>query len=217
MQSQQITQNIIFKKGEKFLINIHLYNPTAYEILSFTLNGRKYQSYEFKEGSTSDKLIIEVEAGMNPGLKEYTIDAIKYIDATEIKDVRMEGDKTIKAGVKYDITPNATIEKEEIDTKAFKLIIDIKDENNLINNNGLYFFLFSDENIVYNTKLKVGMNEITYDNLQMGVDYEYVIVGVYDDYSGNGNSSVVLEHNEFKAQDGFIINKVIEYKDKVEV
>ena len=78
------------QKDEKFNIIVHLYNPSRYEILSFTLNDYKYQSYEFKEGSNSEELIIEVDAGAISGLKEYTIDAIKYIDGTEIKDVKME-------------------------------------------------------------------------------------------------------------------------------
>ena len=90
-------------KGETFNVVVHIYNPSSYEILSFTLNGYKYQAYEFKEGSNSTRLIIEVNAGLVSGLKEYTIDAIKYIDGTEIKDVQMDGEKTVKAGVRYEI------------------------------------------------------------------------------------------------------------------
>ena len=52
------------KKGEKFYLNVHIYNPSNFEILSFTLNNYKYQSFEFKEGSSSNKLIIEVDAGV---------------------------------------------------------------------------------------------------------------------------------------------------------
>ncbi len=107
------------KKGEKFNVVVHIYNPSFYEILSFTLNGRKYQSFEFKDGSNSTKLIIEVDAGMTPGIVEYTIDAIKYVDETEIKDVRMDGEKTIRAGVQYDVIPNASIIKEVVTTTSY--------------------------------------------------------------------------------------------------
>ena len=108
------------QKGEKFNIVVHLYNPSKYEILSFTLNDYKYQSFEFKEGSNSEQLIIEVDAGTVAGLKEYTIDAIKYVDGTDIKDVRMEGEKTVKAGIEYEIVPTGTIVSSEVGTTSFR-------------------------------------------------------------------------------------------------
>ncbi|MCI6508432.1 MAG: hypothetical protein MR465_02545, partial [Bacilli bacterium] len=194
------------KKGEKFNIVVHLYNPTEYEILSFTLNERKYQSYEFKEGSNSTELIIEVDAGMKPGLKEYTIDAIKYVDKTEIKDVRMDGKRTVKAGIKYDVLPTATIIEEAVTSTSYSSIIELKDDNNLMNTqNGMYFFLYDGTNIVYNTLLKVGLNNISYDNLQMGSNYEYMIIGIYDDFSGKGKQAVNLGSKKFASLDGFIV------------
>lgn len=194
------------KKGEKFNIVVHLYNPTEYEILSFTLNERKYQSYEFKEGSNSTELIIEVDAGMKPGLKEYTIDAIKYVDKTEIKDVRMDGKRTVKAGIKYDVLPTATIIEEAVTSTSYSSIIELKDDNNLMNTqNGMYFFLYDGTNIVYNTLLQVGLNNISYDNLQMGSNYEYMIIGIYDDFSGKGKQAVNLGSKKFASLDGFIV------------
>lgn len=194
------------KKGEKFNIVVHLYNPTEYEILSFTLNERKYQSYEFKEGSNSTELIIEVDAGMKPGLKEYTIDAIKYVDKTEIKDVRMDGKRTVKAGIKYDVLPTATIIEEAVTSTSYSSIIELKDDNNLMNTqNGMYFFLYDGTNIVYNTLLQVGLNNISYDNLQMGSNYEYMIIGIYDDFSGKGKQAVNLGSKKFTSLDGFIV------------
>ena len=203
-------------KGEKLRIVIHLYNPSEYEILSFTLNEKKYQSFEFKEGSDSSQLIIEVDAGMKPGLKEYTIDGIKYIDKTEIKDVRMDGEKTVKAGIKYDVLPNATVVKEEFTTTKYQSIFEIKDENQLINTNtGLYYFLFDGSNIVFNQKLSLGVNSVVYDNLQMGSEYEYMVVGVYDDYSGAGNKAVTLASSKFSALDGFLIEEETASKDEI--
>lgn len=80
-------------------INVHIDNPDQLEILSFTLNGVKYQSYMFEEGSDSQTLVLKVNVGDVKGTIEYTIDAIKYVEETEIKDVKMEGDQTIKVGI----------------------------------------------------------------------------------------------------------------------
>lgn len=194
------------QKDEKFNIIVHLYNPSRYEILSFTLNDYKYQSYEFKEGSNSEELIIEVDAGSISGLKEYTIDAIKYIDGTEIKDVKMDGEKTIKAGIKYENVPVATEYNKEINTTTFKLVVDIKDNNNLINTgNGIYFFLFDGINIVSQKALSLGVNSIELNNLQMGTEYSYMIVGVYDDYSGRGKRANELVSDTFATLHGYQI------------
>ena len=89
-------------KNEDIYIHIHLSNPDEFEILSFTLNGKKYSSNMFEYGSDLQTLILKYNVGNVDGLQEYTIDAIKYVDGEKIKDVRMEGDKTVKVYVNDD-------------------------------------------------------------------------------------------------------------------
>ena len=60
--------------NETFIIQIHLSNPDQYEIQSFTLNGKKYSNYMFKDGSTMELLLLETTAPSEPGYIEYTID-----------------------------------------------------------------------------------------------------------------------------------------------
>ncbi len=197
------------KKNELFDIVIHLYNPSSFEILSFTLNNQKYQAYQFKEGSTSTELIIEVEADSNPGIKEYTIDAIKYIDNTEIKDVKMEGSKTIKVGVKYDIVPTSTLISEQLTTSSYEQIVEIKDESKLIKNSqSLYFFLYDGTSIVYEQLLNLGINNILYEDIKLGLTYEYMIVGIYDDFSGDGNKATPLMSGTIEAFNGVNVTNI---------
>ena len=84
------------QKNEDIYIYVHLSNPDAFEILSFTLNGVKYSSYMFEEGSDLETLVLKYNVGDVEGVYQYTIDAIKYVDGKEIKDVIMEGDTTIE-------------------------------------------------------------------------------------------------------------------------
>jgi len=205
-------------KGEKFNIVVHLYNPSKYEILSFTLNDYKYQSFEFKEGSNSEQLIIEVDAGLVSGLKEYTIDGIKYIDGTLIKDVKMDGEKTIKAGITYDLVPTGTVLNAEVSTTSYKLTIDVKDSNNLINaSNGIHIFLFDGTNIVSQKALNLGINTIDFDNLLMGTEYTYMVVGVYDSYSGTGKRANELASDTFKTIDGYLLNTLEVKQDSIKM
>ena len=49
-------------KGETFNVVVHIYNPSSYEILSFTLNGYKYQalcSFYLKFDFSSQKIKFE--------------------------------------------------------------------------------------------------------------------------------------------------------------
>ena len=81
--------------SEKVYIHVHIENPRNFEILSFTLNGVKYSSYMFEEGSDMQTIILKCDVGRESGLKQYTIDAIKYIDGSAIKDVKIRGNKTV--------------------------------------------------------------------------------------------------------------------------
>ncbi|MBE6584319.1 MAG: hypothetical protein E7649_04950, partial [Ruminococcaceae bacterium] len=112
--------------NQDIYINVHISNPDSFEILSFTLNGKKYSSYMFENGSDLENLILKVNVGELAGVREYTIDAIKYVDGQEIKDVVMEGDRTVKVGVYSDgIQPSASITDElvAINEVSFKISI----------------------------------------------------------------------------------------------
>lgn len=85
--------------GEEILISIHLSNPDSFEILSFTLNGEKYSSYMFEYGSNMETIIIKCNVGRQSGEHHYTIDAIKYVDKSAVKDVAIRGNQTIKVVV----------------------------------------------------------------------------------------------------------------------
>ena len=85
--------------SEDIFITIHLSNPDNFEILSFTLNGEKYSSYMFERGSNMETIIIKCNVGNESGEHKYTIDAIKYVDKSAIKDVVIRGDQTINVVV----------------------------------------------------------------------------------------------------------------------
>src|SRR5690554_3939164 len=63
-------------RNEDFFITVKLLNPDNLIILSFTLNGTFYQSYQFQDGSDSENLILKVNSGDISGIKDYTIDSI---------------------------------------------------------------------------------------------------------------------------------------------
>ena len=80
---------------DSFILHIYFENPDQYEILSFTINGKKYSSYMFKDGSTLEDILVEITHDKTKSVETFSIDQIKYVDGTEIKDVTVEGEKEI--------------------------------------------------------------------------------------------------------------------------
>lgn len=190
--------------NQDIYITIHVSNPDNFEILSFTLNEKKYSSYMFEEGSDMENLILKVNVGDVEGMVEYTIDAIKYVDGTEIKDVVMEGDKTVQCGVYTENQPTAEVTNEVVGINKLTLTVNMTDPLKLISLcGGKAAFVLSDgEQVISMKELAVGEEVvITVDNLLTDSDYEYAIVALYDPLDGDGMRPVVLYSKQIHTED----------------
>lgn len=196
--------------NEDIYIYIHIDNPDSFEIMSFTLNGKKYSSYMFEDGSDMETIILKYNVGNTSGYVEYTIDAIKYIDGTEIKDVIINGDKTVRAGIKTENQVATTITDLEIGTNSISFVAEIEDNDQLIalSNGTLWAVIYDGENVVAKTDVLIGKkHSITFDGLMTNTLYQYAIVGYYDDLSGGGFGMYVLH------KDAFYTDSVVLFSD----
>ncbi len=194
--------------GETFLLEVHLANPEKFEIQSFTLNGEKYANYMFKDGSTMERLLLEVTAPTTPGYFSYTIDAIKYIDGTEIKDVDMSsGNKSIKAGISYTSLPTAAVTPKNVLPTSATFAVSISDPDGLIGENKLAIYLSDGEKVVAERPLTVGDNAVIFDNLTMSKTYEYGIVTAFDMIDGRNL------HEEWLVTDTFMTASIFGFSD----
>ena len=185
--------------NQDIYINIHIDNPDSFEIMSFTLNGKKYSSYMFEEGSDMETIVLKYNVGNAAGIVEYTIDAIKYIDGTEIKDVIIDGNKTVMAGVKTQNQVSANISNLNIGTNSLVFDANIKDNNALIefSKGALKAVLYDGFSIVAEKDLVIGDNSVNFDGLKTNTLYQYAVIGYYDDLSGNGFGMNVLYKDAF--------------------
>lgn len=199
--------------NQDIYINVHISNPDQFEILSFTLNGVKYQSYMFEDGSNSENLILKVSIGSLAGIVEYTIDAIKYIDGTEIKDVIMEGDRTVRVGVySENQQPEAQISNEVIGINKISFNVSLKDKLRLISICGgkAYAVILDAESIIYKKELSLTKsNEIVFEALETNTDYRYAIVAEYDSLDGSGFGHSIIFEKEFTTEEVVAFDSVI--------
>ncbi len=189
------------KPGETVLITVHFNNPDDFEILSFTLNGEKYASHMFRDGSDMENIIVEVNVGDTEGVVEYTIDAIKYVDGTEIKDVRMEGDATVRIGIAANTQPTTTVTSEKIsfDSVSFDLVNEDEFDLITLSNGTLTAVLYDGNEILFKKDLLATENaSVSFDGLSPNRVYQYAVIAHYDAFDGNGVADHILVQKTFR-------------------
>ncbi len=185
---------------EDIYITVHVDNPDNFVILSFTLNGQMYSSYMFEEGSDLENLILKVNVGDIEGIVSYTIDAIKYVDGTDIKDAKFDGDRTVEVGVYPESQPAVTVSSEVIGYNTLSFTANAQDALGLIglSEGNVQAVLYDGEKIVATTDLAaVGDTVVVFDNLKTGTLYQYAIVATYDALDGKGISTYILAEKAF--------------------
>jgi len=191
------------KTNEDFFITVKLHNPDSYEILSFTLNGVKYQSYQFQDGSDSENLILKANSKDVSGTLVFTIDQIKYVDGIEINNAIIEGNQTIKVGVRYDTLPASLISEYDLTPTSLFFNIQIGDVNHLIEQSGsvLKAILYDGTDLISIFDLAVGYNTVMFDKLTPNTLYQYAVVTIYDINDGSGPQIVVLNQEAFYTEE----------------
>ena len=185
------------QKNQAVNIVIKLYNPDSFEILSFTLNGERYASYMFEYGSNMEEIIIKVDDLSSAGVFDYTIDQIKYVDGTEIKDVIINADKTVKIGVWEENMVTAEISNMTANLSRISLSVNVSDSYKLMESSGQTpkAYLYDGKSVVQEKEFSLGMQNITFENLNANSLYQVAIVGYYDDLTGNSTKYHTLCKN----------------------
>ncbi len=192
------------KPNTDIIITIKLDNPKEYELVSLTLNNKKYQVSQFLEGSNANQIVIKYKTTNKSGIEEITLNTIKYIDDTTIKNknVKLQGKKTIRIGVTYQNEPTATLVRDQLDSNEYSVDFNIQDIDSVLDPiAGVYVYLINNNKLVNKQKLMVGYNTVKFSSLDFSTTYSYMIVGIYDMLDGEGKKATVLYSNEFKTID----------------
>lgn len=191
------------KKNDKLRVAIHLRNPEQYEILSFKINQRKYQSYEFKEGSNSEVIYIDLDCKDEAGIEEFFIDEMKYIDGDKIKDVKYEQNRSIYVALAYN-TPEVTVSDENVGTTTYSFKFDLVDSDNLINEDNLYAKLYLEEKEIRELKVNKNNKFVEFKNIEMNKNYTVSLFTKSDLLDGNGLVELELHSKDFKTKSGLV-------------
>ena len=162
-------------------------------------------------------LILKYNVGSLGGIKEYTVDAIKYIDGTSIKDVRMDGERTVLAAVNSGTAVSCEIQASEIGTTSIGFNVAVNDVCGLIP-----FFdtipkalIYDGEKIVAAKDLAIGENSISFDGLNKSTLYQCAVVAFFDDLSGNGADINILNSVAFYTESNLLFDNITITQDSV--
>lgn len=204
--------------GQDVYVTVKLDNPDSYEILSFTLNGKKYSSYMFESGSDMENIVLKVNVGELSGIFSYTIDAIKYVDGESIKDVRMMGERTLRIGVSASLHPEATVTDLQTSETRISFNALVTDPASTIGNSGgtAYAILYDGEEVIKKIEIPIGETAaIEFDSLSPGYEYGCAVIGIYDFYNGEGKSAHILYAESVKTESKITIENAYVTEDKV--
>ena len=185
--------------GQDIYITIHFSNPDNFEILSFTLNGKKFSNYMFEAGSDMEHLVLKQNVGDVCGLVEFTIDAIKYVDGTEIKDVQMDGDRTVEVGVYEDALPRLAVDKVATDFFTVGCELNLTEHTPTLlrlSEGKVRAALYWEEARV--AEQAVSLEEwgktisVSFGELLSGMDYRVTLEALFDARDGKGEMTHVL-------------------------
>ena len=186
-----------------FYLHIHIYNPEQFEILSFTLNDYKYQSYQFEEGSTGSLLILKLKTPLEPGYHEYFLSNIKYIDGTEIRDVDMsEANKSVQIGVQYMDYPTFEIANEEIGYEKYSATFNVEDYQDIYLQYGATISVSKDNKVIFEKDYTEDKIYLQLDNLETNSEYFVEIYSEFETFKGNGIENVSLYSGSFTTKNG---------------
>jgi hypothetical protein len=189
------------RPSETVRITINILNPQSYVILSFNLNGRRYQSFEFREGSTSTRLLMDVALQNLPGVQSLTIDEIKYIvdsgGDNQIRDVVMFGDQTVEVGIGYSQLPMVNLVSQSVLPTKVTYSLEVSDSLNILSTQetAVYLYFFDGET-VQKEELVVGNNEVEFNKLTSKTLYQYAVVSALNPFDGEGP---VLTYHDVEA------------------
>lgn len=125
------------------ILEVNFYNPDKFEIISFEISTSisdevmKFTNYMFLDGS--DLNTIYVNAGAMPNEKvTFTIENIKYIDGTEIKICKKEGNDKVTCYPKYYVDPIVSKTNGTITSNNATFQYLIEDSSNALSGTKVY-------------------------------------------------------------------------------
>lgn len=180
--------------NESVLAIVTIDNPSNKVIASITINGSRYTSNSFENGSNKEKVIIKLSVGNKIEIKSYTLETIQYIDGSSAKEIEIKENATklVKVGNIQDIGYRISDVYVSDNSLGFNLYL--VDNYSLISKTKGFIsaVLYDGDNLIKKT-LSVASQIVMFDDLSPNTKYQYAIIATYDKLDGDRKKHYILE------------------------
>lgn len=207
---EQITIDYTADVNEYIYAITKIKNSSGKAISSITINGQRYTSNLFEDGSTKEKLILKLNVGNQSQIKNYKLEKIKYIDGDSAKDITITGDieKLVKVGNLFSVTHQ--LSNLNVTDSSISFSFNLTDNSSLISNtHGSLLAVLYDGNSITKKTLAVGMQNVTFDNLNENTMYQYAVVATYDKLDGQGKKNYILTKDSVTTNESLVSSYTI--------
>lgn len=207
---EQITIDYAAEVNEYIYAITKIKNSGGKVISSITINGQRYTSNLFEDGSTKEKLILKLNVGNQYQIKNYKLEKIKYIDGNSSKDITITGnvEKVIKVGNLSNITHQLTNLNVTDSSISFNFKL-IDNSSLMLNTQGSILAILYDGNSITKKTLSVGIQNVTFENLNENTIYQYAIVATYDKLDGQGKKNYILTKDNITTNESLVSSYTI--------
>lgn len=179
-------------KNEDVLVKIELYNSKNYVINSIKINDVFYNKDNFLDNSTFEVIYLNINSGNIAGIVELILEEVTYINEyKETREAKFPEDEAtaskkskIILAVDFYNLPEAKISKQIVTPSVIKFDLLITDELKVIDGPIVLKVYNEDQREIYNTDLKVGVNNIEVTNLLNFNEYRFEVTTIFYEYIG---------------------------------
>lgn len=179
-------------KNEDVLVKIELYNSKNYVINSIKINDVFYNKDNFLDNSTFEVIYLNINSGNIAGIVELILEEVTYINEyKETREAKFPEDEAtaskkskIILAVDFYNLPEAKISKQIVTPSVIKFDLLITDELKVIAGPIVLKVYNEDQREIYNTDLKVGVNNIEVTNLLNFNEYRFEVTTIFYEYIG---------------------------------
>ncbi len=176
--------NYYANANETVYLILQFDNPDQLNIPSFELNGIEIPSSAFTLDANAEQIVYEFEMTDVPGIYYFSVNAFKYDDTLEVKEVLLSQNNVVQIGVASE--QPAVISVTNVFTTATGIVFDVTIPADDVLWETYYAVLYDGTSLVRSMVLTEDHNGVAFQSLEINTLYQYAIFRVMNLLDGEG-------------------------------
>ena len=168
-----------YEKNGEFTLELQFSNPDNVEFNTVLINGTTFRAHRFSNESTSDTLILNLNAGRIPNTTTFEVEQIEYIDEEGVKSVDITENNTYSIFVMSSAPTGEFPSVSALET-ALEFEVALSDEDETLNASTVELVKEADESVVSAKTIEETYISDTFEGLLSGETYYLRVVADYE-------------------------------------